>query len=299
MCVNLTKDKIMKKLLTVLLSLVTATACALGFTACNGNASSGGNDSDGKVEGSAGLEYTLSEDETYYCLTGVGTCTDTEITIGNYYNGKPIKQIGKYAYTKIEEIEEIANSELIEFGDNDWDSLCIFADSNVKSITIAEGITAIGVYTFAGHLGDGANFGRNPIRKIILPYSLKTIGYGAFMFCGGGVSDSSITIPAGVTEVGEFAFGLSKYKEIILPDGLTAIGAYMFADSFVERVTVPSGVVRIGESAFSGCEYLKSIVFKGTKEQWTAIEKDEEWYPTSGEYTVHCTDGDITESFSN
>lgn len=47
---------------------------------------------------------------------------------------------------------------------------------------------------------------------------------------------------------------------------------------------------------FGGCRSIKTITFRGTKAQWEAIEKGDEWnYGTVG-YTVHCTDGDIVKS---
>ncbi len=32
-----------------------------------------------------GLEYTLSSDGTYYSVTGIGTCTDTDVVIPESY----------------------------------------------------------------------------------------------------------------------------------------------------------------------------------------------------------------------
>ncbi len=47
---------------------------------------------------SEGLLYTLSEDETYYIVSGIGTCTDTDICIPSEYNGLPVKEIGDDAF---------------------------------------------------------------------------------------------------------------------------------------------------------------------------------------------------------
>lgn len=48
--------------------------------------------------GSIGLEYTLSEDETYYIVSGIGDCTDTDVIIPSTYNGKPVASIDERAF---------------------------------------------------------------------------------------------------------------------------------------------------------------------------------------------------------
>ena len=47
---------------------------------------------------SEGLEYTLSNDGTYYSVTGIGTCTDTVIVIPNIYENLPVERIGESAF---------------------------------------------------------------------------------------------------------------------------------------------------------------------------------------------------------
>lgn len=46
---------------------------------------------------SEGLEYSLNSDETGYTVTGIGSCTDTEIIIPSKHNAKPVTSIGDYA----------------------------------------------------------------------------------------------------------------------------------------------------------------------------------------------------------
>ena len=58
-------------------------------------------------------------------------------------------------------------------------------------------------------------------------------------------------------------------------------------------ITIPNSVMSIGEQAFSGCTSLTSIQYNGTKEQWKAIEKPFGWSSDTGEFIVHCSDGDI------
>lgn len=45
-----------------------------------------------------GLAYELSEDGTYYTCTGIGTATDTDIIIPDYYEGLPVKYLAVNAF---------------------------------------------------------------------------------------------------------------------------------------------------------------------------------------------------------
>lgn len=47
---------------------------------------------------SEGLAFTFSEDGTYAILSGIGTCTDTDIVIPDTYEGKAVASIGDGAF---------------------------------------------------------------------------------------------------------------------------------------------------------------------------------------------------------
>ena len=42
---------------------------------------------------SEGLEFLPSRDGTYYVVSGIGTCTDTDIVIPSTYEGLPVTKI--------------------------------------------------------------------------------------------------------------------------------------------------------------------------------------------------------------
>lgn len=80
---------------------------------------------------------------------------------------------------------------------------------------------------------------------------------------------------------------------------VTRIDNYAFHNiGCLTSITVPAGVKVIGNSAFSYCRNLTSITYKGTKAQWQAIQKGTDWNEETGDYTVHCTDGDILKAVS-
>ena len=51
----------------------------------------------------------------------------------------------------------------------------------------------------------------------------------------------------------------------------------------------------MGTGALCGCKGLTNITYQGTKAQWNAISKGSYWNSTTGDYTVHCTDGNIAK----
>ncbi len=102
--------------------------------------------------------------------------------------------------------------------------------------------------------------------------SIKIINSGAFQNCE---SLTGITIPDGVTEIGNFAFSGCV--------GLTSIN-------------IPNSVIIISEATIHRCEKLTDIHYNGTMEQWNIITKAPNWDWDTPTYTVHCTDGDIQKA---
>jgi len=186
------------------------------------------------IEGSQGLAYTLSDDGTYYICSGIGTCTDTDIVIGNYHEGLPVKEIGEWSF-------------------ND--------STSITSVTIANGVLTIGDCAFVS--GDN-------ITSVTIPDSVTRIGKSAFNSCH---SLARINIPSSVTIIDAFAFRYCK--------SLTSI-------------TIPNSVTNINQEAFQDCVNLTELRYNGTKVQWSAISKGENWNDSVPATYVQCTDGNIS-----
>ena len=79
-------------------------------------------------------------------------------------------------------------------------------------------------------------------------------------------SDTDITIPPEVTEIGEKAFsGCRHLKTVILPPKLKKIGANAFLNcASLENLEIPASVKSVGAFAFVGCERL-DLTFRGMK----------------------------------
>lgn len=134
----------------------------------------------------------------------------------------------------------------------------------------------------------------NYLESVSLPDGLTGIGEFAFSGCA---SIENIVIPDTVTIIEHSAFSsCSSLKSIIIPNGVTVISSYVFSGcSNLASITISNGVTSIERYAFDNCEKLENIIFNGTIEQWNTIEKDDDWDINSGDYTIHCTDGDIAK----
>lgn len=74
-------------------------------------------------------------------------------------------------------------------------------------------------------------------------------------------SGGSVTIPNGVTGIGESAFkGCEELTDVTIPKSVTSIGHNAFRGCIrLAKITIPSSVTNIGNEAFSECSGLTNI----------------------------------------
>ena len=136
-----------------------------------------------------------------------------------------------------------------------------FKDKNLKSVTIPNGVTAIGKGAFEGNTG---------LSSVTIPNSVTHIKENAFK----NTDLSSVTIPNSVTSIGNGAFRGVELNSVTLPSSgsLTRIENNAFRDTELTSVTIPTSVTSIGTGAFQGTD-LASVTFV-TPSSVTSIEND-------------------------
>lgn len=120
---------------------------------------------------------------------------------------------------------------------------------------------------------------------------------------GAAFTGTELTIPATspsgipVTNIGDNAFKKNiTLQRVIVSENITTINLYAFLDcSELTEITLPASITKLSYGTFKNCTKLTAIHYNGTKEQWLSIAKNLNWNESTGEYTVHCTDGDISK----
>ena len=159
--------------------------------------------------------------------------------------------------------------------------------SGVKEIEIAETITGIGDYAFAGC---------SAVTTVEIPRSTTVVSPTAFRDCsslraftvaegnetfsasGGILYNSDQTtlilcppakrtaknIPETVVTIGNNAFSYnSALSTVVLPKGLNTIEEYAFSEcDGLTVITIPGNAVSVGANAFYGCDNLSEVTFE-------------------------------------
>ena len=231
--------------------------------------------------GSVGLAYEVNPDGTTCTITGMGTCTDTEVGIPANMDGYSVTSIGAAAFSNCRSLTSVT----IGNGVMNISKQAFYGCSRLTSITIPDSVISIDNWAF-GYC--------NSLEHITIPNRVTSIGDYAFSYCN---SITSITIPQSVTDIGNAVFFgckslisisveddnsnyvsidgnlYSKNRKIliqyavgkatetfeILPS-VTDIeyGAFVYCLNLTS-VIIPNSVTSIGEGAFFGCTKLTSL----------------------------------------
>lgn len=105
----------------------------------------------------------------------------------------------------------------------------------------------------------------------------------------------SLTIPGTIKTLHQNAIDYAcDLQTAVLEDGVEYLGRYCFNDcSELEFLSLPATINIIEAEAFIRCRNLVEIEFRGSIEQWEAIEKSMLAFENCYVQTVKCTDGDV------
>lgn len=158
--------------------------------------------------------------------------------------------------------------------------------SGMRTVTIGPGVTACGISAFESctglngvYISDVAAwcriyFGGNKaspleyahnlylngslVTNLTIPAGVTKIGDYAFEHC---MSLTSVTIPEGCTTIGEYAFNnCQNITSASLPNSLKTVGGFAFASCARMHTALPGGITYIGERAFNGAPLSSNIV---------------------------------------
>lgn len=209
--------------------------------------------------GEAYVEYTLSEDGTYYIVSGVSGDKQglTRYEIPAEYSAEeggaalPVKEIGDEAFYRCNEL---------------------------NSVTLPDTVERIGERAFA-YTG---------ITAVTIPDSVTTIAYGAFGSCD---RLTEVTIPEGVTRMEPLAFAyctsleravvkanITVLEGKVFYNSVVAYGGSVYTNTSLKEVRLPATLEKIevmqdGKYLVSALDgnMIEDIYFDGSEEQWDKV----------------------------
>ena len=123
-------------------------------------------------------------------------------------------------------------------------------------------------------IGNGAFSFCSSISSLQMPSGLQTVESSAFYGCSGLTAVHITDLAAWcnirfadnkanpLVNAGRLYLNNAEVTQLTIPAGVTAVGDYTFPDCYyLTSLTIPEGVTSIGHGAFSGCTGLSSLVF--------------------------------------
>lgn len=255
----------MKKILSILLAVLTLTAFATGFQVSAYSAS----ETDGD------WKYTVLDDGTASVFDYIGT--QKEITIPSKLGGRSVTSVNDF-FSSNSNVEVLNIPEWI----TKITEGCLAGLFRLKSINVSKNNTKYssldGVLYSKGKwmlyayprlkegksftipstvktIGKSAFLNAENLREITIPDSVKEIRQEAFY----GTRFYSVTIPGSVETIGEEAFSDCSLYTLTLSEGIKRIEKYAFYNCGIEKLSIPASVEYIAESTFARLSYLHEV----------------------------------------
>lgn len=255
----------MKKFLSVLLAVLTLTACMTGFQVSAYSAV--------KIDGD--WKYEVLDDGTASVFDYIGT--EKEITIPSKLGGRSVTSVNDF-FSSNSNVEVLNIPEWI----TKITEGCLAGFFRLKSINVSKNNTKYssldGVLYSKGKWALYAYPRLKEGKSFTIPSTVKTIGKSAFLQAENlreiTIPDSvkeirqeafystwfySVTIPGSVETIGEEAFSGCRLYTLTLSEGIKRIEKYAFYDCGIEKLSIPASVEYIAESAFARLDYLHEV----------------------------------------
>lgn len=241
---------------------------------------------------SIGLDYELSADESYYTVTGIGTCTDNTLVIPGKYNGIAVTTIGEDAFINATQITSVIILEGVKIIGADAFRYC----NSLKTITLPDSLVEIKSRAFdscvslecleipVGVTNISNSFGIiagcislttltvNPLNTTFHSENncvIKTQTKELWMGC----STSVIPSDGSVETLGRYAFSGMNLQNVVIPDTITTILGYAFQNcDLITSMTIPANVSSIKSTIFNRCDNLTSLTVDPENETYYSVD---------------------------
>jgi hypothetical protein len=265
------------------------------------------------------FEFTLSQDGTYYVVTGTNDLSITSAIIPSTHEGLAVKEIEDYAFIDCVNLVSVVIPDSIThisgfafFGCDSLSDISVdVANTSYKTIDGSlyskDGSVLVqyaraksdSVFTIPNHvttIGDGALSSATSLVTINIHSGVTSIGTSALSDCASlreiivdssnanyKSVDGNLYSKDGKTLI-QYAIGKSD-TSFVIPGGVKIIseGAFMSALS-LESITFMGGVSEVLEDAFYNCLNLKHLYYTGGQQQWNLIKINE----SGNEQIIYC-----------
>lgn len=240
------------------------------------------------------FNFELNDDRTYYILSS--TVYNTDLVVPELFEGKPVREIGENAFANCHFLTGITVPDGVKIiGDKAFSSC-----EKLASVKLGKGLKRIGQAAFKDCNSLEKIYYTGDLASWCAILGLENLPADCTVFINGKPLTGDLYIPFGVTEISDCAFrGRKAITKANFPSSVTKIGdkAFCYCRGLTE-LNISSGMIAFCDYAFWGCKALTVITFNGTKSQWTAIAKGNEWNGSSCNYTVRCLDG-VLDKYGN
>ena len=159
-----------------------------------------------------------------------------------------------------------------------------------------EALTSVVLPKSVKNLKDCAFFNAKALESVTFEEGsqLESIGESCFYNCS---SLTTLKFSEG-TELKSIGYGLlynaGKIEEVEIPSYNGRLATYTINNcGSLKTLTLPGNIATMETYCVNNCP-IENIYFKGTKEDWGKIEKDDGFFDDISTNTIHCTDGDVT-----
>lgn len=195
------------------------------------------------------------------------------------HEGKPVKEIAARAFSDEWKLKELVLPDSVTTIGESAFSCCY----SLARITLGKGLAALDEYCFNtcpvvevynrsalpltvggdGYLQSNAKhiYGEGGESRITHENGYMIYTDGATKRLLGYLgTETKLTLPDGLTEIGKYALAQERFTEITVPDSVTLLGEGAFIGcAYLTTVTLGAGITVLPGSTFGGCRSLTSV----------------------------------------